>query len=255
MEDPRLDLFQEVPRVEGSMDGSAFGSSISTMPNGKARELAIYQQLTLGNIPDLLRRGLPITIEEGGNRVTFWTMPDFLSIGDNEDFLRMPMWPTTAQKAADMFNAQLPTRKMVNAIRDAVHSVGFAGFSHRPMQAVPTFRECNTRIQKELGELLAENGLDGPMKTVVVAKGRPKKNVAIYGGRWPNGNIVQGPAIQMSAHSIDYLDYSHGIRWVYWMCLVNEELMYIDDVLTHATFHALLSDEGVYAQADVRYAV
>ncbi len=254
MEDVRFDLFQEVPRVEGSMDGSAFGSSISSMPNGEARELAIYQQLTLGNIPEFLRRGLPITIEEGGHRVTFWTMPDFLSIGDNGDFLRMPMRPTTAQKAAALFNAQLPTRKMVDAILKAFHVVDFAGFSHRPMQAVPTFRECNARIQQELGEHLPENGLDGPMKTVIIARKRPKKNVAIYGGKWSTGKLVQGPAIQMSAHTIDYLDYSHGIRWVYQMCLVDDQLWFIDDVLQDRDLCVLLSDEGVYDAGDVRYA-
>lgn len=251
---PRLDLFQAPERVLGSMTGQQFGSSIVNMANTRARELAIFQQLSLGNIPSFLRRGLPISVDAGGHHAIFWTMPDYLAIGEDESFLRIPMRPTTATKAAQLFGACLPTRKMCNDIRRAmpIH-LGFHGMSHRSMAAVATFGEHNEIIQKALAGRQPELGIDGPKKTVVIAKGRPKGNVAIYGGYWPTGKIVQGPQIQMSAHTIDYLDYSHGIRWVWEQVYVDGEMLYLEDVLTHPELHALFSDEGIYAHDDCSY--
>lgn len=254
MVSPRLDVFQEPLRVQGSMNGTQFGGSIVNMPSGKPRELAVFQQLSLGNIPDFLRRGLPISVTHGSHHGVFWTMPDYLSIGEDGDFLRMPMRPTTAQKAANAFGAVLPTRKMANDIRRAMPlHIGFIGMSHRPMASVATFGEHNDVIQKAVAGRPPELGLDGPKKTVVIARKRPKENVAIYGGYWPTGKIVQGPEIQMSAHTIEYLDYSHGIRWISNMMFVDDTFMHIEEVLTHPELHVLLSDEGQYALEDCYY--
>lgn len=253
---PRLDLFQAPERVAGSMSGTQFGSSVLNMPNGRARELAIFQQLSLGNIPTFLRRGLPISVDAGGHHAVFWTMPDYLAIGEDDDFLRMPMRPTTATKAAQLYGACLPTRKMCNDIRRAmpIH-LGFHGMSDHPMAAVATFGAHNAIIQKALAGRQPELGIDGPKKVVLIARGRPKPNVAIYGGYWPTGKIVQGPQIQMSAHTIDYLDYSHGIRWVWEQVYVDGEMMYLEDALCHDELHALFSDEGKYSHDDCSYDV
>src|SRR5205085_10115056 len=43
-------------------------------------------------------------------------MPDYLSIGSDADFVRIPMTPYTAQAFCDAFGFVLPTRKMVNDI-------------------------------------------------------------------------------------------------------------------------------------------
>lgn len=255
MDGPRLDLFQEPRRVAGSMAGSQFGATIVNMPAATARELAIYQQLVLGNIPDFLRRGIPIPVSAGAYQGVFWAMPDYLAIGDNDDFLRMPMRPTTAQKAAQSFGAALPTRKMVNAIWWAlpIHVGPTPMGASARMSSVSTFGEHNALIQKQLDGRDPSIGVDGHKKTVVIAKGRPKKNVAIYGWHKFDGHPIQGPQIQMSAHTVDYLDYSHGIRWVHNQMLVNGELLYLESVLTDVDMHPLLSDEGLYELEDCGY--
>lgn len=252
---PRTDLFRETPRGE-CIDGSGFAAVIKDMTTDVPREKEIFKQLLLGNIPEYLRIGLPVTVYEDDHSATFWTMPDYLSIGDDDDFLRMPMRPTTAQKASELFNATLPTRKMANAIRDVcAHKPGFQGMAQFPMMAVPTFQKHQLLIQRELEGKDLQQGVDGCKKTVIIARKRPKPNVAIYGGYFSNGRIVQGPQIQMSAHTIPYLDYSHGIRLVSNLALVDDKLMYIEEVLTDPVLHVLLSDEGVYAEGDTKYSM
>ena len=56
---------------------------------------------------------------------TIEVMPDYLAVGSDDDFVRMPMTPQTAQQIADLFGCMLPTRKMVDAI-DAAAEVRLA---------------------------------------------------------------------------------------------------------------------------------
>lgn len=252
---PRFDLFAEPQRVAGCMTGSQFGSSILNMPNNAARELAIYQQLSLGNIPDFMRRGIPISVVAGGHSGVFWAMPDYLCIGDNEDFLRMPMRPTTAQKAADRFCATLPTRKMMREIWKAlpIHLSPKTMDWKGPMASVAYFGEHHAHVQRQLAGRLPALGVAGHKKDVVLCKDRPAGNVAICGWQYLDGREIQD--LNVTAHDIPYLDYSHGIRFCADQMLVDDVLMYVIDVLQDPELCVLVSDEGVYGTSDVRYPV
>ncbi len=46
-------------------------------------------------------------------------LPDYLSIGSNDDWARIPLSPMAAQQIADSLNCFLPTRKMVDDIYKA----------------------------------------------------------------------------------------------------------------------------------------
>ncbi len=250
---PRLDLFETPLRVMGSMTGSEFGHSIMNMPSGRARELAIYQQLCLGNIPDFLRRGLPVSVTGGGHCATFWTMPDYLAIGTDANFLRMPMRPTTAQKAADLFGAVLPTRKMMREIWKAMplHLTPKTMDWKGPMSSVAYFGEHNSHIQAQLAGRPPELGVAGHKKDVLVCNGRPRGNVAIGGWQYLDGREIQG--LNARDHDIPYLDYSHGIRWCFEQMLVDGDLKYVIEVLQDPELFHLISDDGVYGFDDVRY--
>ncbi len=53
----------------------------------------------------------------GNNHICIYeVMPDYLAIGSNEDYCRIPMGPITAQKIADLFGAIMPTSKLVDDI-------------------------------------------------------------------------------------------------------------------------------------------
>lgn len=53
-----------------------------------------------------------------GKRINafYYVAPDYLSIGTDDDWARVPLTPNAAQKIADALSCFLPTRKMVNDI-------------------------------------------------------------------------------------------------------------------------------------------
>ena len=140
-------------------------------------------------------------------------MPDYLAIGSDDDFVRMPMTPQTAQRIADRFGCVLPTRKMVDAI-DAVAEVRLAP---QPMtedrEAVAAFccrttRSKSSAADKPLGLLTI-----GTKKDIVLTPRifeRPQR-LAIYGWRQLDGQPIQPLTI---VHLDWYVDYSHGVRLV-----------------------------------------
>src|SRR4029079_12398605 len=122
------------------------------------REAAILREISRGNFPDFLRelKVVPIlgSTKAGEKEIspTLQVMPDYLAIGSDSDFVRIPMTPQTAQKIADQFGCTLPTRKMVDAI-DRVAEVRIAP---HPMtverEAVATFVEHNAIVEKQRGD-------------------------------------------------------------------------------------------------------
>ncbi len=57
-----------------------------------------------------------VDLDDFGHLQTYYVTPDYLGIGSDADFVRMPMMPGTAQQIADLFQCILPARKMVNDI-------------------------------------------------------------------------------------------------------------------------------------------
>ena len=87
--------------------GSAFMKRINDLPLAE-REEEIFKAAASGNIPDFLRNTITLNGEfedaKGvGHRVTFEVMPDYISIGSDDDFCRIPMNPMTSQRLASLF--------------------------------------------------------------------------------------------------------------------------------------------------------
>ena len=85
------------------------------------REQAILEQLSQGNLPEFLRKLVPVALQwEGASGrelvATIFVTPDYLAIGSDGDFPRIPMTLHTAVAVAERFGFVLPTRKMVDAI-------------------------------------------------------------------------------------------------------------------------------------------
>ncbi|MCX6334852.1 MAG: hypothetical protein NT092_11210, partial [Bacteroidia bacterium] len=85
------------PRNPLSESGSAFMKRISQLPL-KEREEEIYKAVASGNIPGFLRNLRTINGEFADSagtkhKVTYEVMPDYLSIGNDTDFCRIPMNP------------------------------------------------------------------------------------------------------------------------------------------------------------------
>jgi hypothetical protein len=115
---------QPAPRIpkrpDDAVGGTAFFKTIDKLTMA-AREEAIEREILRGNIPDFLRTFQSVTIsakDAAGKEqtVAIKVMPDYLAIGSDADFVRVPMTPKTAARIADAFGCTLPTRKVVDEV-------------------------------------------------------------------------------------------------------------------------------------------
>jgi hypothetical protein len=227
--------------------GAAFIKSIAGLSRN-AREEAIAAEIGRGNIPDFLRSFQAITVKAKDtagkeHTATYEVMPDYLAVGSNADFVRVPMSPLTAQRIADAFGCTLPTRK----IADDVYKQAAVKLAPIPLtegrEAVETFMKHNDLIEKqragkELGQLVA-----GIKKDVVVTNrlGEKPNRVAIYGWHKLDGTPIQPLTI---VHVNWYVDYSHGVRLMKRAVMVDSKPRDVRAVSHSAESNGLLSDEG-----------
>ena len=233
------------------MTGSEFAKYIFKMDDTQ-REKAILDQFIEGNIPDFLRKLKPVSLtqryEDGKSFIaTIFAMPDYLAIGSNHDFIRMPMNLYTAVHIADKFGFTLPTRKIVDAIsnQSAFH------LTPEPMQPGPEMRSTgyylahNQKIKEQLRDLRCHLGelISGHKKDVVLSSRLVQKQgkIAIYGWHRPSGDPIQPLS---TIHGATYADYSHGIRLISRMALLNGEPCPIFEILEDPLLANVLSEEG-----------
>jgi hypothetical protein len=229
-------------RPEKAIGGKAFAEKIAKVTR-EAREAAIVAEITRGNIPDFLRKFCKIRIEANGHPCTYEVMPDYLAVGSDDDFVRMPMTPASAETIADAFGCSLPTRKMVNDIYNQTE----IKLEPRPMteqrEAVGTFVAHNAIIQEQLAGKRRGALVAGDKKDVVLSNrlNEQPHRVAIYGWHKLDGKPIQPLTI---VHGNGYVDYSHGIRLVKREVLIDGKPQDIDEVLKDSSLCGLLSDEG-----------
>lgn len=244
-------LAQAIPeRSTGARTASDFVRRTSGLSEA-ARETAIAAELLAGNLPEFLKRLKPVTLHNprgGGNvRVTVCVMPDYLALGSDADFLRLPMGLPTALAIAARFGFVLPTRKMVDAIYqqaevrlrpqplppgEAMRSTAY--FWHHQAQ----IRAQQLGLGAPLGALVA-----GQKKDLVLTNRLLRKpdRVAIYGWHRDSGQPIQPLS---TVHGARYADYSHGVRLVSGVAYVDGEPRSLLDVLEDRRLAGLISDEG-----------
>jgi hypothetical protein len=214
-----------------------------------AREGAVLRELMSGNIPDFLRHLVPITVKatdaEGREHTAVYqVMPDYLAIGSDRDFVRVPMNPHTAQAFCDAFGFVLPTPKMVDDIwQEALSKIVPQPLTQSRDNPL-TFLAHNQMIEEQIAGQYSGELRAGHKKDVVITNRlneRPKR-IAIYGWHFPSGEPIQPVT---TVHVDWYVDYSHGIRPVAGTIRVDEAEMPYDRVLRDPKLHLLLSNEGV----------
>jgi len=230
------------------LTGTTFYDSVKKM-NWKEREAIALPQLLNGNMPGFLLRFVDIhtSIVDSATgktiKATYYVSPDYVSIGTNEDWARLPLTPNVAQVLADSLHCFLPTRKMVNDI----YQQATVKLAPMPMFA---YRDSSVTIyQHHLiieGQRKGKKGLiAGIKKDVVISdkltRSEKKDRVAIYGWHQLNGQPIQP---LYAGHVNWYTDYSHGIRLVYRTIWVGGEKMDYQAVMQHPTLRKLLCDEA-----------
>lgn len=239
------------PRPGSSPDGAQFAQQVSHHAT-KERERAIEGELLRGNLPAFLRELKPVTLRArvmSGRTVTatICVLPDYLAVGSDDDFLRIPMDLHTATSVANRFGFVLPTRKIV----DAIYSQSDAQLAPEPMTAGPQMSSTayyvthNDLIKTQRAVLGAPPGalLAGHKKDVVLT-GRLASHpgrIAIYGWHRPDGRPIQPLS---TIHGAGYADYSHGIRLVSDVAFVDGQPMSLARILQDPELASVVSDEG-----------
>ena len=210
------------------------------------RDSVAVAEILSGNIPSFLKKFVPIisqiTHSAGKrHRAIIYVAPDYLSIGNNDNFARIPLTSMAAQKIADSLHCFLPTRKIV----DLIYQQAKIKLAPVPMYA---FRDSSiTMWQHHLiieGQRKGRKGLIAGIKKDVIISAKlfteKPNHEAIYGWHQLNGIPIQP---LYTGHINWWVDYSHGIRLIYRKIKVDGKMMDYEEVLKSPVYQKLLCNE------------
>ena len=228
-----------------------------------ALEDIIVETVTAGQVPDALRHFRKITfttpvvdsveILRKKHKVEMWVLPDYVAIGTNDDFVRMPMGPLAAQRIADALDCTLPTPFLVDRIAEAseghVDIFPFRPLGNRNSQPI-VFQDSNNAINAqfkaygyEFGQFISGLKKDIVLTYKIMTLTEYERNVAIYGWHHPDGRAQQPLFVR---HGNFYVDYSHGVRLIYNKVKIDGVEYNIREVLQSPELYRLLSDEPMH---------
>jgi hypothetical protein len=235
------------PKTNSVITGNEFYHQAFAM-KWKERDSFAVKEILTGNVPSFLKRFVPVHVSAfdsaTGEKIsaTYYVSPDYLSIGNDNDWARVNITPMAAQQIADSFGCFLPTRKMVDDIYKA---------AKLKLEPVPlyAFRDSTPIMWHHHliveGQRRGRKGLiAGIQKDVVISgkitrDGRPDR-VAIYGWHKLDGNAIQP---LYTGHINWWVDYSQCIRLIWRKIKVNNKWMDYTDVLKDTVLQKLLCDE------------
>jgi hypothetical protein len=233
-------------RRPDALGGKALGEKWLKL-TADQRETAVATEVLKGNFPDFLRKTKTIRLSaeiDGKPHVCeIEVSSDYLSVGSNDDFLRIPLIPATAMKIATQLGCTLPTRRIVDAIDAAVE----VKLEPKPLtesrETLATFIQHNQIIEDQRQGKPAGALICGNKKDIVLSNRLAEKplKLAIYGWRKLDGTPIQPLT---TVHKSTYVDYSHGVRLISRIVKVDGHEMLIEDVLKDPKLSVLLSDEG-----------
>lgn len=246
--------------------GNSFMKRIAPMSR-EEREEEIYKALSDGNLPGFLRNTVTIQGEFADaagivHRVQYEVMPDYLSVGSDADFCRIPMNPHTAQRLANLYGASLITSKLSDHIF-RMADLKLNPFPYSPVgnvnESPAKFVEHNAQIEKQKAEADGKNGqlIAGIKKDVILSNRMTEQagKVVIYGWHKSEGAPIQ-PVY--GGHVDWYVDYSHGIRLVNNQVQIDGSPFLLTEVLSDPVLYKIFSDEDspmeqtVYIEEDIK---
>lgn len=235
-------------RPATALSGSAFYEQAAAYTWLQRDSLAVREILS-GNVPAFFQKfvAIPVTASRADGttiQATFYASPDYVSIGNEADWARIPLTPMAAQLMADSLGCFLPTRKMV----DAIYRQATVKLEPLPLYALrdstPTMYHHHLMIE---GQRQGRKGLIAGIKKDVVISSKVSQDhrpdrVAIYGWHRTNGKPIQP---LYTGHINWYVDYSHGIRFIHRRIKVDGKWMDYTQVLQDPELRQLLCDEEV----------
>lgn len=240
-------------RASNALSGSAFLKKIAKLDGG-AREKAMVSEILKGNVPSFLRKLTPVdvAISSGAHRgktLRYYTLPDYLAVGSDEDYIRVPLNLYSIEKLSEQLDLSLPTAKMVDEI------YAHAKQKYQPKPVINKLKISSTsniatheQILKDQMKSYRPGTLTaGHKKDVVQSRKTIRKPgaIAIYGWHRSKANPIQPLS---TAHSKDYADYSHGVRLVSNLIKIGSQTLDLREMLENKSLAALVSHEGIIPQ-------
>ncbi len=243
-------------RTRNAIKGSEFVNQVKEL-NLTDREKAVVKEILEGNVPSFSRKLRPLKITRiinGKNyEVLFFTVCDYMAIGSDDDYLYIPMTPSTAQYLADKLNCILPTKKLVDVIYNK------AEIKLRPqpippspkMTTIPVFYQHTDSIKNQIAKIgfnrVSNSIIAGHKKDIIISNkiyssDRNYERVVIYGWHLSVNNPIQ-PVY--NGHIGTYADYSHGVRLISKLAFINSDSIQITDILKDDNLSKIISSEGV----------
>ncbi|MCU0336015.1 MAG: hypothetical protein MUF62_13405 [Chitinophagaceae bacterium] len=230
--------------TDHAWSGSSFYAKASAM-HWQQRDSMALDWFNRGQVPRFWRRFPIIKIhgrDSGGRAVSILlrVSPDYLVLGYDADWVRVPTTPMAAQQMMDKVGAVFPTSLIV----DSIWSQAKLTLAPLPMVAYrdsgATMYAHHLMIEGQRGGL---PGLIAGIKKDVVSS--PKllersHRVAIYGWHRPDGRPIQPLYV---GHVNWYVDYSHGIRFVLNEVRLNGRRLLLTNLLADGRYRHLLSRE------------
>lgn len=238
-------------RIGKAQPGSEVMQSLQKV-YGRQRDDAVAQQVLSGNVPDFLRNLAPVDIPgvlATGEQVlvTICVTPEYLAVGDDRDFVRVPMGLSAAAMIASELGFLLPTPKMVDAIYER------AQVRLKPQPMKPTAQMVSTDYLMQHNKMLDAQRRQARSDAAALTAGQKKDivltnrlrskpgRVAIYGWHRPNGRPIQPLS---TVHGAEYADYSHGVRLVSQTAFVNGKPVDLADLMASKNLAGIVSSEG-----------
>jgi len=248
-------LTRAIPRRPAGAPGGRSVLSALGSAGGTARDGAILRELERGNLPDHLRNLVPVTLSGTtstgqGARITLCVMPDYLAVGQDRDFVRVPMGLPAATRIAARFDMALPTPPMVDAIhRQATTRLPPAPMTPGAQMASTDYvlRHNATIEGQRQGRGALGHLVSGHKKDLVLTNRltRTPGRVAIYGWHRADGRPIQPLS---TVHGRNYADYSHGVRLIAQTAYVDGRPMDLSTLLADRRYAAILTgDDGPIA--------
>lgn len=240
------DINLSIPeRRDDALSGSEFFRLLPNIPGDKRDEL-IVEQVLQGNVPRFYRDFKEISIAGKNCNLTMFVAPDYLSVGSDDDFIRVVISAKAAKKIGDAINCALPT----SLISDYIFHMSDLKLSpqtlppDKTMVLTKAVIDHNQLIERQINKK-DYTLLDGIKKDIVLHSSllRNKNKIAIYGWRYPNGKCIQCP-VNAGSHDVSYQDYSQGTRFVAHKMLLDTNEIDIFDLLNDGANHYLINAEA-----------
>lgn len=196
------------------------------------RENAILEQIELGNIPDFLRRPKAVTIKgPDGGEVKVYVMPDYIAVGSNKDFVRVPLSPILAQALARKYDWSLPTKTIVEeTYAQAGKRVVGPSYTHPEefeansayLDSPGFYLRSNQDIQDQLKDVAPGTLVAGGKKELVTSPsvalryvgGKASEAIDFYGLYDADGIPIQRTPGHGREAGYQHTEYALGVRFV-----------------------------------------